>query len=70
MATMIPGKTKSLEKGQSVHADVRYYGCESDVFVVSTLIGVYGKCGSTGASVWSWRCDEQQGVSPPTAVHL
>lgn len=39
-------KSKSLEKAQSIHVDVRTYGCDSDMFVASTLISVYGKCGS------------------------
>lgn len=39
-------RLKSLEKGKAIHADARIFGFDSNDFVVSTLISMYGKCGS------------------------
>lgn len=39
-------KARSLEKGSRLHADARKKGYHEDVFVTSTLITMYGKCGS------------------------
>lgn len=39
-------KVKSLEAGRAMHADVHIQACYLDVFIGSTLIRMYGKCGS------------------------
>lgn len=40
-------KVESLSWVKAVHANVHSYGFSTDVFVGTTLISVYGKCGST-----------------------
>lgn len=40
-------RLKYLDLGKSIHADALYNGYISDDFVRSTLITMYGKCGST-----------------------
>eukprot|EP00246_Nothoceros_aenigmaticus_P007965 TRINITY_DN2236_c0_g2_i1.p1 TRINITY_DN2236_c0_g2~~TRINITY_DN2236_c0_g2_i1.p1 ORF type:complete len:930 (+),score=210.17 TRINITY_DN2236_c0_g2_i1:66-2792(+) len=37
---------KPLDKGKSIHADMRRKGVDGDAFVCSTLIYMYGRCGS------------------------
>lgn len=44
----IPMKLKSLALGRAVHADAEKKGFDADVFVGSTLVSMYGKCGSIG----------------------
>lgn len=39
-------KMKSLDKGRALHADAWRMGFDSDVFVASALISMYGTCGS------------------------
>lgn len=41
-----PTTLESLRKGKTIHAEARSRGYESDVFVGSALISLYGKCGS------------------------
>lgn len=38
--------TFDLDKGKDLHADVRGLGFDSNIFVASTLVTMYGKCGS------------------------
>lgn len=40
-------RVESLQKGQALHAEAWRMGFASDVFVGSTLVSMYGKCGST-----------------------
>ncbi|KAJ7533917.1 hypothetical protein O6H91_13G071000 [Diphasiastrum complanatum] len=44
------GKMKCLEHGKQVHAQIMECGLESDIFVASTLVSIYGKCGSLSAA--------------------
>ncbi|XP_024529066.1 pentatricopeptide repeat-containing protein At3g09040, mitochondrial-like [Selaginella moellendorffii] len=39
-------KSMALEQGMAVHAQAARNGCELDVFVASTLVDMYTKCGS------------------------
>lgn len=39
-------KTESLQKGHSIYAEILKRGYESDVFVATTLVDMYVKCGS------------------------
>lgn len=39
-------KSKSLQTSKSIHAAVLQNGFSSDVFIISSLVSVYGKCGS------------------------
>lgn len=41
-----PIKMKALEKLRAVHAEAQRHGCDSDLFVGSALISMYGKCKS------------------------
>ncbi|XP_024543288.1 pentatricopeptide repeat-containing protein At2g13600-like [Selaginella moellendorffii] len=41
-----PVKLESLEKGMAVHAQARKFGCDLDVCVGSSLVDLYGECGS------------------------
>ncbi len=36
----------ALKEGRSVHEQIIQSGCESDVFVGSSLVDMYAKCGS------------------------
>ncbi len=36
----------ALEEGKKIHSQVVESGCESDVYVGSTLVHTYAKCGS------------------------
>ncbi|XP_024537513.1 pentatricopeptide repeat-containing protein At5g27110-like [Selaginella moellendorffii] len=49
-------KVVCLEKGVAVHSQAVKYGCEADIFVGSTLVDVYSKCGSL---LDSWRAFER-----------
>ncbi|XP_024541839.1 pentatricopeptide repeat-containing protein At3g09040, mitochondrial-like [Selaginella moellendorffii] len=39
-------KLRALDKGMAVHSRAARSGCDTDVFVASVLITMYGKCGS------------------------
>lgn len=39
-------KVGFLEQGKAIHAHARIKGYDIDVFVASTLVSMYGKCGS------------------------
>ncbi|XP_024536948.1 pentatricopeptide repeat-containing protein At1g11290, chloroplastic-like [Selaginella moellendorffii] len=39
--------TRDLQAGKKVHSDASYAGHASDVFIATTLINMYAKCGST-----------------------
>eukprot|EP01018_Ginkgo_biloba_P008466 Gb_26314 [translate_table: standard] len=47
-ASVLPAcaSLKALEHGKKVHEDIIRNGCQSNVFVVNTLIDMYAKCGS------------------------
>ncbi|MCO5583677.1 hypothetical protein L7F22_037590 [Adiantum nelumboides] len=40
-------KLRSLENGRALHVEAEKKGFASDIFVCSTLVSMYGKCGST-----------------------
>ncbi|KAH7291593.1 hypothetical protein KP509_29G023300 [Ceratopteris richardii] len=40
-------KSKSLDSGRALHLEAEKKGFVSDVFLCSTLVSMYGKCGST-----------------------
>lgn len=39
-------KLESFKRGQAIHADILRCGFQSDIFIASTLVAMYGKCGS------------------------
>lgn len=44
----VPTKVMSLKLGQEIHKDAKKKGFGSDVFVCSTLVNMYSKCGNIG----------------------
>ncbi|XP_024545069.1 pentatricopeptide repeat-containing protein At5g27110-like [Selaginella moellendorffii] len=41
---------KSLERGMALHSQLQKLGLEEDIFVASTLVDMYAKCGSMASS--------------------
>ncbi|XP_024532561.1 pentatricopeptide repeat-containing protein At4g39530-like [Selaginella moellendorffii] len=41
-------KLRQLEQGMAIHAQARERGCDTDMFVASSLVEMYSKCGSLG----------------------
>jgi ATP-dependent DNA helicase HFM1/MER3 len=60
----------SIEQGKEVHENIIRIGCQSDVFVASALVDMYGKCGSLDDACRAFRNIHRHNVVSWTVMIL